>query len=102
MVPPIFLEARDDGTVIKTRIQANAKNTGITGIHDGALKIGVARPAVDGKANNELRRYLAKILDVNRAGVVIISGEQSRTKRIKVMEMEFDVVAGRLSKFVCC
>lgn len=44
----------------------------------------VAAPPVDGKANEECRRFLAKLLKVSATSVEIISGESSRDKVIRV------------------
>ena len=52
----------------------------------------IAAPPVEGKANEECRRYLAKLLKVSATSVEIISGESSRDKVIRVS----NISAGRV------
>ena len=69
---------------IKVRVQPRAPRTEIVGEHAGAIKMRIAAPPVDGKANEECRRYLAKLLKVGATSVEIISGVSSRDKVIRV------------------
>ena len=54
------------------------------GEYGEALKIKVAAPAIDGKANEELVRFIAKKLGLPRCGVRIVSGQTSRDKIVEV------------------
>jgi uncharacterized protein (TIGR00251 family) len=78
------LNEKDGGVTIRVRVQPRAPRTEIAGEHAGALKLRIAAPPVDGKANKECRRYLAKLLKVSATSVEIISGESSRDKVIRV------------------
>ncbi len=78
------LNEKDGGVTIKVRVQPRASRTEIIGEHAGAIKMRVAAPPVDGKANEECRRYLAKLLKVGATSVEIISGDSSRDKVIRV------------------
>ena len=78
------LNEKDGGVTIRVRVQPRASRTEIIGEHAGAIKIRVAAPPVDGKANEECRRYLAKLLKVGATSVEIISGDSSRDKVIRV------------------
>lgn len=73
---------KNDGLTFAVRVQPSAPRTRIIGEHDGALKIALAAPPVDGKANAECIRFLAQFLDVSRRDIEIISGETARTKVI--------------------
>jgi uncharacterized protein (TIGR00251 family) len=53
------------------------------GEHDGALRVRVASPPVDGAANEELVRVLARALDVPARDVEITSGHTSKVKQIR-------------------
>lgn len=55
---------------------------------DGAIKIDVAAPPEDGKANAELIRFLAEYFDVPRSSVEILSGQTGRRKVVKIIERE--------------
>jgi uncharacterized protein (TIGR00251 family) len=56
----------------------------VCGIQDNALKIRLTSPPVDGAANRRCREFLAELFDVPRSKVVILSGETSRHKRVRV------------------
>ena len=81
------LKEKDGAVTIKVRVQPRAPRTEVVGEHDGALKLRIASPPVDGKANEECRRYLAKLLKVSATSVEIISGEASRDKVVRVFNM---------------
>lgn len=61
-----------------------ASRSEIAGEHDGRLRIRVTAPPVDGAANEEVIRVLARALGVTRNAVEISSGQTSRLKRVKV------------------
>jgi uncharacterized protein len=57
-----------------------AKRTGAAGAHGGALKVRLAAPPVDGKANEALRQWLAQTFDLRVQQVELLSGQTSRSK----------------------
>ena len=69
-------------------VQPAAKRTEIVGIHgEGAaarLKVRLAAPPVDGKANAELLRFLASAFGVPRRAVLLLHGESSRRKTVQI------------------
>ena len=74
-----------DGAISLTlHIQPGAKKTEFAGLHGDALKIRLAAPPVDGQANAELCKFLAKKLGLPKSGVSIAAGESSRRKTVKV------------------
>jgi uncharacterized protein len=75
---------RDGAVTFSVRIVPRAAATGIFGKHDGALKIRIAAPPVEGAANRELVRFLAKIFKVPQCAVEIVSGANSKNKIIRV------------------
>ena len=80
-----WLNRAADGSVILTlHIQPGAKKTEITGLHGEALKIRLAAPPVDGKANAALLAFLAKACGVSKSSVELVSGDTSRAKRVRV------------------
>ena len=78
-------------------IQPGAKRTEIVGQHGDALKIRLAAPPVDGKANAELIRFLAERLRVPRSAIRLVSGESSRAKRLRVTDTQAAVLAAQLA-----
>lgn len=75
---------RTEGTEIRVHIQPRASKTEIVGIHGEALKIRIAAPPVDGQANAELSRFLAGRLDIPQHRVKVLSGRNSRQKRVLI------------------
>ena len=65
-------------------IQPGAKKTEIAGEHGDALKIRLAAPPVDGKANQALLSYLATRFGVPQRQVVLKQGETSRRKVVEI------------------
>ena len=80
----IKLTDKDGGVTFAGRVQRRASQSGVAGELDGALKIRLAAPPVDGEANEELIRILAKLFDVPRAQIAIASGQTSKNKLIRV------------------
>ena len=75
---------RDGSVTFAVRVQPRASRSEIVGELDGALKIRLAAPPVDGAANEELIRFLAKAFGVARAQIEIISGATARQKLLRV------------------
>jgi uncharacterized protein len=69
-----------------------ASRSEIVGEHGGLLKVRLAAPPVDGAANAELIKVLAKKFGVSKSDVAIVRGETSKNKRIKIENLS-------LSKF---
>jgi uncharacterized protein (TIGR00251 family) len=76
---------REEGgaLVFAVRVAPRASKTAAAGEHDGALKVRVAAPPVEGLANAELARFLAKALGVPARSVEIVGGRTSKTKVVR-------------------
>ena len=81
---------------LKLRIVPNAKRSEVAGEYGEAVKVKVAAPAVDGKANAALLEFLADCLGVSGRAVTLVSGEKSRDKVIAVEGMTAEDARGRL------
>jgi uncharacterized protein (TIGR00251 family) len=81
-----MIETNDSGgaLIFRVRVAPRASKTAATGEHDGALKVRVAAPPVEGAANAELTRFLAKALGVPARSVEIVGGHASKTKLVRV------------------
>jgi uncharacterized protein (TIGR00251 family) len=74
-----------DGWIsFKVRVVPRASRSRIVGEHDGALRVRVASPPVEGAANEELVRMLAKEFRVPARAVEITSGHTSKLKHVRV------------------
>jgi uncharacterized protein (TIGR00251 family) len=74
------------GDVVQVGVRAmpGAKRTEIAGVVNGEVRVRLAAPAVDGRANVELIRFLARLLGVRRSAVTIRRGMTSRVKVVEV------------------
>ena len=72
------------GITFAVRVVPRASSSEIIGEHEGGLRIRIAAPPVEGAANRELVRLLAKRLKVPQNAVEIISGTSSRNKIIRL------------------
>ncbi len=77
---------RDVGGGVEVLVfcQPKAARSALVGTHGGALKVKVKAPPVEGKANRALLDLLAGVLAVPRGRLTLVSGEQSRNKRVRV------------------
>ncbi|HVF67145.1 MAG TPA: DUF167 domain-containing protein [Pyrinomonadaceae bacterium] len=66
------------------RVVPRASKSALAGEHAGALKVRVAAPPVEGAANEELARLLAKAFGVAARDVEVLSGRASKSKRVRV------------------
>jgi uncharacterized protein (TIGR00251 family) len=82
--PVIQLSEKDHAVSFAVRVQPRASRSEISGELDGALKIRLAAPPVDGAANEEMIRFLAKLFAVSRQQVVIVSGLTARNKIVRI------------------
>lgn len=85
-----------DGVEFKVCVIPRASKTEVVGSIDGMLKVRLKTPPVDGAANEELIKFLAKVLGVSKGNIEIISGQTSRTKRLRVA----GITAAELEKAV--
>jgi len=69
---------------IRLRIVPNAKRNQVAGEHGGAVRIKIAAPAVEGKANAALIGFLAEKLGLHTRAISLISGEKSRDKVVEI------------------
>jgi hypothetical protein len=75
---------KDAVITFTVRVQPRASRSEIVGELDGALKIRLAAPPVDGAANEELVRFLSRLFGSPRQNVAIVSGATSKNKIVRV------------------
>lgn len=84
------------GVQLQLHVQPGASRTGIAGLHGDALKVRVAAPPAEGRANKELLDYLAEVLGVPRARIAVVKGETGRRKTLIVQGIELQEARRRL------
>ena len=75
---------KDGGVSFKVCVVPRSSKSEIVGEHYRALKVKLTAPPVDGAANSELIRVLAKHFGVSRSDIQIVGGATSKNKRIKI------------------
>jgi hypothetical protein len=93
----LIVQDTRDGAILTVHIQPKASTTECVGIHGDALKIRVAAPPVDGAANDELIRFLARQLSIPSTSVRIHSGAGGRHKRVFVKGVTAQLVMARMN-----
>ncbi len=83
----------DKGWLISVHAQPGAKKSEVVGLHGDALKIRIASPPVDGRANEALIAFVAKVLRVPRAAVSLEQGAGSRRKTLRIATPEVDLAS---------
>jgi uncharacterized protein (TIGR00251 family) len=78
----------DGGVRISVHAQPGAKKTEVAGLHGNAIKIRIQAPPLEGRANDELIRFLAEALNVPRAHVTLYRGDKSRTKVFSIIGVD--------------
>lgn len=87
------LRQKGQAITFAVRVLPRASRTEVRGEIEGAVKIALAAPPVDGAANQELIRFLARLLAIPTRQVAIISGLNAKNKVIEVAGLEMDEVA---------
>jgi uncharacterized protein (TIGR00251 family) len=93
----LIVQDTKDGAILTVHIQPRASTTECVGIHGDAIKIRVAAPPVDGAANDELIRFLARRFSIPSTSVQIHAGAGGRHKRVLVKGVTAQLVMARLN-----
>jgi len=94
---PALRETADGRVVLTLRVQPGARHDGIAGMYgEQALRVAVAAPPVDGKANAALRKSLARWLGVPQAQIELKSGLSGRDKQFVVSGLSTAQTAAKL------
>jgi uncharacterized protein len=81
---------------LRLRIVPNARRSEVVGEHGDALKIKIQAPALEGKANEALRDFLAERLDLPTNAIELVAGHKSRDKTVAITGLNTDEVRARL------
>ena len=86
------------GTRLRVRVVARASRSAIAGPSGAALRVRVAAPPVEGRANRELLATLAAALGLRPRDLEVVSGARGREKTVRVAGLAPGEVAARLSE----
>jgi uncharacterized protein (TIGR00251 family) len=87
-----------DDVVLRVHTQPGAGKSAVVGRHGGALKVKVAAPPVDGRANAAVAELLARTLGVKVGDVELVSGQASRSKRFRLVGVTPELVDAALDR----
>jgi uncharacterized protein (TIGR00251 family) len=93
----IHCSQQDGALCFSVHVVPRAARSSVVGEHDGRLRVRVAAPPVDGAANEELVRFLARALKLPARDVEITSGHTSKLKQIRARGATHE----QLEKLVC-
>jgi uncharacterized protein (TIGR00251 family) len=92
----ISIQESSSGVTITVKVHPRAKRNAINGEPDGALKISLTAPPIEGKANEACIEFFAKLLKVPRSFVTIASGQSNRRKVIRVVGISAEEIRKRI------
>ena len=81
---------------LEVRVTPRAGRTGFAGMRADVLLVRLAAAPVDGAANEELISLIAKTLRIPKRDITILSGERSRSKRIRIAGLDREQVLAKL------
>jgi uncharacterized protein (TIGR00251 family) len=90
------MKEKAGGVQFAVRVIPGASKNEVAGIQDGALKIKLTAPPVEGKANKACIDFLARLLGMRRSALAIASGEKSRKKTVTIDGMNLRELQERL------
>jgi len=90
---PCLTATPGGGCRLDVSVSPNARRTAADGLHDGALRVRLGAPPVDGKANAQLLAWLADELGCPKRTITLLRGDASRRKQLQIDLPEAQVAA---------
>ncbi len=82
----MFYKWREKDLILYVQIQPKSSKDEVVGILGENLKIKITAPPIDGKANEHLCRFIAKVFNVSKSQVSILKGETSKIKTLLIKQ----------------
>jgi uncharacterized protein (TIGR00251 family) len=86
----------DKKTTLTIQVQPKAKRNEVLGFAEGILRLKIAAPPVEGKANKEVISYLSEVLDIPKSSVDIERGHTSKIKIIAINGVDRERIYERI------
>jgi len=92
----VDIRQRGDAVTFGVSVVPRASRNKIAGIHDGAVRIRLTAPPVEGAANEALVAFLSSVLRVAKRDIELVSGQTARYKVVSVSGLSAEEVEARL------
>ena len=86
------IEEKDGGVLLRVKVVPNSSRTQIAGMLGEAVKIKVAQPPEDGKANRAVEELLAGVLGIPKASVAVVAGQTRPQKTVRIVGVSAEQV----------
>jgi uncharacterized protein len=98
MLTQLDLKETADGVTVKIKVQPRASKNEIQGIIEHSLRVRLTSPPIDGEANIACAAFLGRFFGVAKSKVIIVSGQTSRSKVVKLVGISRQQVLERLAE----
>jgi hypothetical protein len=97
--PRTLMDIREtaEGVTFPIRVQPRASCCECAGVQDGAVRLKITAPPVEGRANEACIRLLAEALNLRKRQITILSGLKSRNKVVAVAGLSAAALRERLA-----
>ncbi len=92
----MYLRAHEDGITVTVKVTPNSSRNALASEHGDRLSVKLTSPAVEGKANKQLLKFIGKILGVPPSSISILRGHSSREKVLFVPGIDEVSARGKL------
>lgn len=89
-----------EGARLSIRVQPRSSQNKICGVNNGALKIKITAPPVEGEANQAVIKLLAQCLGVPRTNISIAKGETSKNKLVDIIGIDARWLENKINEFL--
>ena len=96
----VSVEQTEKGLVLSVKAQPGARRNGVTGVHDGALKVAVSQAPEKGKATAAIIDVLAESLGIKKNQIDLLSGPTSTHKKFLIRNVDLDEITKRISELL--
>ena len=95
----LLLKEKEGACLLPLKVNPRASKSALGGVEGGELKVRLAAPPVDGKANEEVVRFFSRLLGCSKGALRILKGLQSRHKVLAVEGLQAGQVLDALRKY---
>lgn len=78
----LYIQTKAEGLLFKILVLPRSSKNMIAGVQDDAIKVKLTAPPVNNEANQMTIKFLAKVLDVPKSSIEIVSGHSNRKKKV--------------------